>query len=156
MSTLTPLCAIDPVFEEIGAWADEWVDDTRDVVSTAQVFLWASEFVHTMGVRPPADDTDDEPAVIEFGIAALDATLSDAGIEYPTDVETLRSEIGHRQVPFNATGQTVTVEEALEQVPRQRFETEQELLNTLHPVFEARREATSNSLLSQLRALVPF
>ncbi|PSP93978.1 hypothetical protein BRC91_07615 [Halobacteriales archaeon QS_4_62_28] len=109
-----------------------------------------------MGVRPPADDTDDEPDVIEFGIAALDATLSDAGIEYPTDVETLRSEIGHRQVPFNAAGQTITVEEALEQVPRQRFETEQELLNTLHPVFEARREATSNSLLSQLRALVPF
>jgi hypothetical protein len=109
-----------------------------------------------MGVRPPADGDSDEPDAIEFGIAALDATLSDAGIEYPVEVETLRSEIGHRKVPFNATGQTMTVEEALAEVSRQRFETEQELLNTLHPVFEARREATSNSLLSQLRALVPF
>ena len=108
-----------------------------------------------MGVRPPADDGD-EPDVIEFGIAALDATLSDADIEYPVEAKTLRTKIGHRKVPFDATGHSITVEEALEQVPRKRFENEQELLNTLHPVFEARREATGNSLLSQLRALVPF
>ncbi|ACV48597.1 MULTISPECIES: hypothetical protein [Halomicrobium] len=109
-----------------------------------------------MGVRPPADDDGDEPDAIEFGIAALDGTLSDADIEYPTDKQTLRSEIGHREVPFDATGHSITVAEALEQVPKTSFENEQELLNTLHPVFEARREATSNSLLSQLRALVPF
>lgn len=108
-----------------------------------------------MGVRPPADDGD-EPDVIEFGIAALDATLSDADIEYPTDADTLSTKIGHKSVPFDATGNTITVEEALEQVPKQQFDTEQELLNTLHPVFEARRESTGNSLLAQLKALVPF
>ena len=108
-----------------------------------------------MGVRPPADDGD-EPDVIEFGIAALDATLSDADIEYPIEAKTLETKIGHRKVPFDATGHSITVEEALAQVPKKRFENKQELLNTLHPVFEARREATSNSILSQLRALVPF
>lgn len=108
-----------------------------------------------MGVRPPADDGD-EPDAIEFGIAALDATLSDADIEYPTDAGTLRAKIGHKSVPFDATGHSITVEEALEEIPKQEFENEQELLNTLHPVFEARREARGTSLLAQLRALVPF
>jgi len=108
-----------------------------------------------MGVRPPADDGD-EPDAIEFGIAALDATLSDAEIEYPTDSSTLRTKIGHRSVPFDATGNSMTVAEALDEIPKQEFDNEQELLNTLHPVFEARREATRNSLLAQLRALVPF
>jgi len=108
-----------------------------------------------MGVRPPSDDGD-EPNAIEFGIAALDATLSDAEIEYPTDKQTLRTKIGHRTVPYDAAGHTVTVEDALEEIPKNRFENEQELLNTLHPVFEARREATGNSLLAQLRSLVPF
>jgi hypothetical protein len=108
-----------------------------------------------MGVRPPSDDGD-EPNAIEFGIAALDATLSDAEIEYPTDRKTLRTKIGHRTVPYDAAGHTITVEEALEEIPKNRFEHEQELMNALHPVFEARREATANSLLSQLRSLVPF
>jgi len=109
-----------------------------------------------MGVRPPADDGDDEPNAIEFGIAALDATLSDADIDYPTDSSTLRAKIGHRSVPFDATGNSITVAEALDEIPKQQFANEQELLNTLHPVFEGRREATKNSLLAQLRALVPF
>jgi hypothetical protein len=108
-----------------------------------------------MGVRPPADDND-EPDVIEFGIAALDARLSQYDVEYPVDVDEIRDVMGHEDVPFDATGHSVTVAEALGEVDARRFENEQDLLNALHPVFERKRNAASTSLLAQLRALVPF
>jgi hypothetical protein len=108
-----------------------------------------------MGVRPPADDND-EPDVIEFGIAALDARLTDIEIEYPATADEVRKVAGHLEVPFDAAGHSVTVAEALGETSAGQFENEQELLNALHPVFERKREATSNSLISQLRSLVPF
>lgn len=108
-----------------------------------------------MGVRPPAND-DDEPEVIEFGIAALDARLSDVDIDYPADARNLSKQIGHVEVPYDAAGHTMTVAEALEETDYRHFEHEQELLNALHPVFERRREARGNSILGQLRSLVPF
>ena len=108
-----------------------------------------------MGVRPPAND-DDEPDVIEFGIAALDAKLSDTDVAYPTDTQTLTNELGHVEVPYDASGHSITLEQALAETGNRRFEHEQELLNALHPVFEAKREATGTSLLAQLRSLVPF
>lgn len=109
-----------------------------------------------MGVRPPANDDDDTPDVIEFGIAALNAKLSDADIQYPTDTQSLTNEVGYIEVPYDASGHSMTLEEALEETDKHTFKHEQELLNALHPVFEAKREATANSLLAQLRSLVPF
>lgn len=108
-----------------------------------------------MGVQPPANDAD-EPAAIEFGIAALDAKLGSEAIEYPATKAELSDRIGHIEVPYDPAGHTMTVADALERTSVAKFENEQELLNTLHPVFEQQREATTNSLLSQLRALVPF
>ncbi|MFC7077581.1 DUF5789 family protein [Haloarcula halophila] len=108
-----------------------------------------------MGVRPPADDTD-EPDVIEFGIAALDARLTDIEISYPATAEEVRDAAGHVEVPFDAAGHTVTVAEALGETSVRRFDNEHELLDALHPVFERKRESTRNSIISQLRALVPF
>ncbi|SFS06596.1 hypothetical protein SAMN05216559_3064 [Halomicrobium zhouii] len=109
-----------------------------------------------MGVRPPANDDDDGPEVIEFGIAALDARLSDADVTYPADAQSLRDELGHVEVPYDASGHAMTLADALEEIDRREFEHEQDLLNALHPVFESRREATGNSLLAQLRSLIPF
>jgi len=109
-----------------------------------------------MGVRPPSNDVDDEPDVIEFGIAALDARLEDANVTYPVSAAELDDEYGQVEVPFDATGHTTTLHEALSDVDREEFETQQDLLNALHPVFERKRQATSNSILSQLRGLVPF
>jgi len=108
-----------------------------------------------MGVRPPADNSD-EPDVIEFGIAALDARLSDVDIEYPATTREVRDAAGHIAVPFDASGHSMTVAEALDETNTAEFDNEQELLNHLHPIFERKREATRNSILSQLRALVPF
>ena len=108
-----------------------------------------------MGVQPPTDGGD-EPTAIEFGIAALDAKLVDHDIEYPASAGEIRKQVGDVPVPYDPAGHTITVGEALETATLTRFESEQELLNVLHPVFERKREETTTTLLAQLRALVPF
>lgn len=109
-----------------------------------------------MGVRPPTNDDDDEPDIVTFGIAALDARLDDADLSYPVDAEEVVAALGDPEIPYDATGNDVRLSEALDRTHFSRFETEQELLNALHPVFESYRERTSNSFIAQLRALFPF
>jgi hypothetical protein len=109
-----------------------------------------------MGVRPPANDTEEQPDVIEFGIAALDAQLDRLDPTFPTTADRLVADYGDVSVPINAAGNEITLREALDQTAVQRFETERELLDTLHPVFEQRRQNTSRGYLSQLRSLLPF
>jgi hypothetical protein len=107
-----------------------------------------------MGVRPPQADSSDEPDTLAFGIAALDAHLD--GVSFPVTTEELTRELGDPSVPYNATGNEIRLSEALAATGRDRFETEQELLNALHPVFERRRERSSTSLVARLRGLLPF
>ena len=109
-----------------------------------------------MGVRPPTDDVDDEPDVVEFGIAALDARLESADVEFPATAAGLEERFGHTDVPYDAAGHTMPFSEALDATDRDSFESEQDLLNAVHPVFERKRQSASTSILSQLRALVPF
>ena len=109
-----------------------------------------------MGMRPPPSDDGDEPDVITFGIAALDARLTEAEVRYPTDAETLVRELGDPEVPYDVNGSSVRLSEALEETHIERFETEQELLNALHPVFEQYRERSAGGILAQLRGLLPF
>lgn len=109
-----------------------------------------------MGVQPPANDVDEAPDVIEFGIAALDARLEELDVSFPADADRLRQEYGSVTVPVDAAGSEITLSEALEGTDRRRFDSEQDLLNALHPVFEKRREKASRSVLARLRALVPF
>ncbi len=109
-----------------------------------------------MGVRPPSNDVDDEPDVVEFGIAAMDARLEDAELRYPVSAAELAEEYGHTEVPFDAAGNSMTIGDALAEADRDRFDSQQDLLNALHPVFERKRQAASNSLIAQLRTLVPF
>jgi len=108
-----------------------------------------------MGVQPPADDSE-EPTAIEFGIAALDAKLGEETIDYPATAREVREQAGHIEVPYNSAGRSMTIGEALEMATATQFDSEQDLFNALHPTFERKRQAASNSLLTQLRALVPF
>lgn len=108
-----------------------------------------------MGVQPPTDDSS-EPTSIEFGIAALDAKLADYDISYPASAEEVRERIGHVAVPYDPAGNKMTVDDALDRATLTRFENEQDLLNTLHPVFEQKRTEAATTLLAQLRSLVPF
>ena len=108
-----------------------------------------------MGVRPPSSDTSD-PDAIEFGIAVLDDVLADASVSFPADRETVVQAIGDQSVPYDASGNSIRLADAIAEVDTDRFESAQALKNDLYPVFEKRRQSTSNSILGQLRALVPF
>lgn len=108
-----------------------------------------------MGVRPPTND-DEEPDYLEFGIAALDARLDELDVSFPVTATELADEHGDLEIPVDADGHEMTLADALERCQHMTFESEQELLNALHPVFESKREALSNSLLGRLRALSPF
>lgn len=110
-----------------------------------------------MGVRPPQQgDNDDAPTAVAFGIAALDDHLGRADIAFPATEEELLEALGDPAVPYDVAGDTLQLSEALDDLSRARFETRQEFLNALHPVFEAERERASKSLFGQLRSLLPF
>ena len=107
-----------------------------------------------MGVRPPTDDADDEPDTLAFGIAALDGHIEDAS--FPATAAELTDRLDDPSVPYDAAGNELRLSAALAETDRERFETEQELLNALHPVFERHRERAANSIVARLRGLLPF
>lgn len=109
-----------------------------------------------MGVRPPQQGDDDEPETVAFGIAALDEHLSRGDVTFPVTEEELLDALGDPAIPYDAKGNEIALSTALEEVHVQRFDTRQELLNALHPVFENTRERANNSIVGQLRALFPF
>lgn len=109
-----------------------------------------------MGVRPPSNDADDEPEIIEFGIAALDARVEDRNVSFPIDAGDLEAAHGDISVAVDPGGTQVTLADALAECDRESFESKQELLNALHPVFEAKRERLSGGVLGWLRSLLPF
>lgn len=109
-----------------------------------------------MGVRPPANDSGEKPESIEFGIAALDARLEQLDVSFPVDAETLARSHGDMRIPVDPAGNKIVLKDALAACEESEFESEQALLNALHPVFEQKRERMSNSLFGQLRSLLPF
>lgn len=109
-----------------------------------------------MAARPPSNDIDDEPDIVEFGIVELDAAVEDWNVSFPTSARTLEKNYGDEEVTVDPAGHTMTLDEALSRCHRDTFNDKQDLLNALHPVFESERERLSNSLLKQLRALLPF
>ena len=108
-----------------------------------------------MAVRPPQGGTD-EPEAIAFGIAALDARLDEANLTFPATSREVVEALGEPSIPYDAAGNTLALSAALEQVPRDRFEREGELLDALHPVFETHRQRAGNSIVARLRGLLPF
>ena len=109
-----------------------------------------------MGVRPPQQSDDDAPEIIAFGIAALDEHLERADVTFPVTEEALLETVGDPSIPYDATGNEIRLSTALEELPRSRYETRQEFMNALHPVFEARRERGNDSFVGRLRSLLPF
>ncbi|MFT4904158.1 MAG: hypothetical protein ACI8UR_000710 [Natronomonas sp.] len=109
-----------------------------------------------MGVRPPQQGDDEEPATVAFGIAALDEHLGRADITFPMTDQELISALGDPDIPYDGKNNTISLSRALENTHVSRFETRQDLMNALHPVFEAKRERANNSIVGQLRSLLPF
>lgn len=109
-----------------------------------------------MGVQPPTDGVEEEPDVVEFGIPAVAARLETRDVAYPVDAEALADAHGDLQIPVDAAGHEIELATAIEKTDRDGFDSERELLDALHPVFEAERAAVSRSILAQLRGLLPF
>jgi len=108
-----------------------------------------------MGARPPQNETS-EPDVIEFGIAALAARLEEASIEYPVTEAGVVTAVEDTEIPIDSAGNTVALSTALERLPQSEFHSQSDLLDQLHPVFEAERRNAANSVVGRLRALLPF
>jgi hypothetical protein len=109
-----------------------------------------------MGVQPPSNDIESGPDVVEFGIAALAAKLESREVSYPVSASQLTRQHGDVTVPVDASGHEIELAEALEQSTATEFDSESDLLDALHPVFENEREAVSRSVVAQLRGLLPF
>ena len=109
-----------------------------------------------MGVRPPQQGDDEEPETIAFGIAALDGYLDNSELQFPATSEEVLAELGDRDVPYDAGGNTVRLSAVLEESREDEFENRQEFLNALHSVFEARRERAKTSVVARIRSLLPF
>lgn len=107
-----------------------------------------------MSARPPTTRTD-EPESIEFGIAAVDARLTARELSFPATSEEIKRELGTSSIPYDPHGNTVSLETALSETGRDRFESERELLNELHPVFEQYRSRRRSRLLSRIRSILP-
>ncbi|GAB3410700.1 hypothetical protein GCM10027435_01570 [Haloparvum alkalitolerans] len=107
-----------------------------------------------MAARPPTGGTE-EPDAIEFGIAALDARLDETELQFPATAEEVRAAVRNAEVPYDASGHTVTLDAALAETDADRFETRTELLDELHPVFERRRRRGGGPI-ARLRDLLPF
>lgn len=108
-----------------------------------------------MAARPPTNDVDEEPDVIAFGIAAVDARLDDADdLSFPAGAEDVIRALGDPEIPYDAHGRTVRLSAAIEESDRDRFDSRRELLNTLHPVFERERR-TSGGFVDWIRTMLP-
>ncbi len=109
-----------------------------------------------MGMRPPSGGGDDEPASIEFGIAAVDAELKRSELAFPASHAEVEATLGDAEIPYDVHGNAVSLREVLAELETREFDDRQELLNALHPVFETYRERRSGSMFAQIRALLPF
>jgi len=109
-----------------------------------------------MGVRPPQQDGDEEVATVAFGIAALDEHLDDTDVTFPVSGRELVARLDDPSVPYDAGGNEIALSTALEEAHADDFDTRQDLLNALHPVFEAKREHANSSIVGQIRSLLPF
>ncbi|WP_435073675.1 hypothetical protein [Halorubrum sp. HHNYT27] len=108
-----------------------------------------------MAARPPGGGGASEPDAIEFGIAVLDERVDEAGVSFPATGDEITEALDDAEIPYDAKGRTISISEALEQVPQTRFENETEFLDALYPVFDRKRRE-GGSLLSTLRDALPF
>lgn len=105
-----------------------------------------------MAAPPPQDDQ--ETSAITFGIAAMDEYLETADLDFPASNQEILGAMGNRNVPYDPKGNTITLETALETTGQRKFGSRRELLNTLHPVFEAKRKESGFG--SWLKTIFPF
>ena len=108
-----------------------------------------------MAARPPGGGGSSKPEAIEFGIAVVDARIEEADVSFPATSAEILADLDDHEIPYDAKGRTVALEDALDQLPQRRFENETELLDALYPVFDRKRRE-SGGFFSSLRDALPF
>ncbi|WP_227260417.1 DUF5789 family protein [Salarchaeum japonicum] len=106
-----------------------------------------------MAARPPMTDDGEEPDAVAFGIAAVDEHLE--SIDWPATPSEITAATGDPEVPYEASGRTLALSEALDETGRAEFESRRDLLDALHPVFEEHRQSAGPGILSWLRNALP-
>lgn len=107
-----------------------------------------------MAARPPQRQTD--VTSIEFGIAALIPLLEEHELQFPLTADELIEQLNDPDIPVDVAGRTISLSTALNELETTTYESQQELLNQLHPVFESYRENSSTTLIGSLRQMLPF
>jgi hypothetical protein len=108
-----------------------------------------------MAARPPGGGGTSEPDAIEFGIAVLDERVEEAGVSFPATGDEIVAALDDGEIPYDAKGRTISISEALDQVPQTRFENETEFLDAMYPVFDRRRRE-GGGFFATLRDALPF
>ncbi|MFW6436058.1 MAG: hypothetical protein ACOCYZ_00300 [Halococcoides sp.] len=93
-----------------------------------------------MGIRPPQTDGIGNPDTVEFGIVAFDGLLSEADLTFPADREQVRATLAGRSVAIDPSGREVPVDDVLADLDDRTYESDSELKNALHPIFERYRQ----------------
>ncbi|MFC4450331.1 hypothetical protein [Halorussus aquaticus] len=108
-----------------------------------------------MGMRPPPSNSDEGPDVIEFGIAEVAAELDD-DLSFPATGTEVVESLADPRIKYDVDGHTVPLSEAVSEVERERFDSKQEFLNALHPVFERYRNSRTPGVIERVRAALPL
>lgn len=124
-------------------------------VGMAYLFVVRNPSFRAMGARPPRQDRPEHEGT-EFGIVALDRHLEGASLTYPTTSNELVRALGDPEIPIDPHGHTLSLSTAVDRAGSNTFDSDQAVLNDLHPVFEAKRAETSIGVLGSLRAMLPF
>ncbi len=103
---------------------------------------------------PPPQGDDAEPETIAFGIAAVDEALEETELTFPADADEILAATGDREIPYDSRGRTVRLSAAIEASDHTNFDSRRDLLNALHPVFEAKRD--QGGLRGWVRTILPF
>ena len=93
---------------------------------------------------------------MEFGIATMNERLDEAGVSFPATADDIVAALDDTSVPYDASGNTLDLREALADLEADRFGSETELLDALYPVFERRRQRRAESLVARLRSVLPL
>lgn len=101
-------------------------------------------------MRPPRNDSS-EPDTLEFGIAALNARIDESDVSFPATAGEVLDSVQSTDIPYDGSGNTISLREVLEEVGQKEFDNQTELLNAVHPIFEDKRANAAPGFVERIR-----
>lgn len=87
------------------------------------------------------------------GPPAVAEIIDEQGWSYPVSVRRLEQECALKNVQIDERGNSIMLGELLQEVGADRFESEDDLYETLEPVFEAERERRHVGFFGKVKQL---